>query len=150
MNISITIAGPDEYTLVIQLLKALYQELGEESSSVSFLSEDLIATLTSKSQTSVYLMRSGPEVIGIITITESQAIYAGGKYGVIDEMYVIPSHRGREAGKQMIDFVSKKAIEHGWKRVDVTAPTEARWERTRRFYEENGFVFTGPKYKLER
>ena len=39
------------------------------------------------------------------------------------------------------------ARESRWVRVDVTAPESPRWERTRRFYEREGFTFTGPKLK---
>jgi hypothetical protein len=37
----------------------------------------------------------------------------------------------------------------GWRRLDVTAPPGAARERSVRFYETLGFVFTGPKLRFE-
>jgi len=39
-------------------------------------------------------------------------------------------------------------IEQAGCRIDVTAPESARRERTRRFYQRQGYSFTGPKLKL--
>ncbi len=86
-------------------------------------------------------------IIGILTLTESQAIYAGGYYGVIDEMYVDPEFRSKDVGKKLVQQAKDPATEKGWKRIDVTAPTDGN-VRTIRFYEKNGFVFTGPKLKF--
>jgi len=87
------------------------------------------------------------EAIGVATVVETFAIYAGGVFGVIDEMYVDPAHRSRGIGKLLIDAVKAHAREREWVRVDVTAPPEKKWERTVRFYEAQGFVFTGPKLR---
>ena len=89
----------------------------------------------------------GDRIVGVMTVMESFAIYAGGNYGVIDEMYVVPGQRSRGIGKLLLDAIKKHGRERGWLRIDVTAPPEERWKRTVRFYEENGFVFTGPKMR---
>ena len=36
----------------------------------------------------------------------------------------------------------------GWLLIDVAAPPERRFERTVRFYEQQGFTFTGPKLRF--
>jgi hypothetical protein len=48
----------------------------------------------------------------------------------------------------LIEAVRAYGQEQGWRRIDVTAPESARWARTRKFYEDLGFHFTGPKFKL--
>jgi GNAT superfamily N-acetyltransferase len=80
---------------------------------------------------------------------ETFALYAGGSYGVIDEMYVDPAHRAGGVGRLLIDAVKDLARRKGWVRVDVTAPPGERWRRTVRFYEKQGFVFTGPKLRFK-
>lgn len=87
------------------------------------------------------------ESIGVCTLVETFAIYAGGRYGVIDEMYIVPSYRGMGVGRRLIEAVKDHGRRRGWLHVDVTAPPEAKWSRTVKFYESCGFVFTGPKMR---
>ena len=88
-------------------------------------------------------------MVGISTLVETFAIYAGGSYGVIDEMYVDPEFRSAGVGKMLIDAVKEFGREKNWLRVDVTAPPEEQWKHTVRFYEKQGFVFTGPKLRFK-
>ena len=87
------------------------------------------------------------EAAGVLTLTETFAIYAGGRYGVIDELYVAPAHRSTGVGRLLLDAAASIGRERGWRRIDVTAPPGERWRRTVAFYEKNGFVFTGPKLR---
>jgi GNAT superfamily N-acetyltransferase len=80
---------------------------------------------------------------------ESFAIYAGGNYGVIDEMYVVPDYRSRGIGQQFLAALQEFARQKKWQRIDVTAPPEEKWKRTLAFYENEGFIFTGPKLRLK-
>ena len=89
------------------------------------------------------------EVVGIMTAMETFAIYAGGNYGVIDEMYVAPNYRSQGIGKKLISALKEFAGQRKWQRIDVTAPPEKRWKKTIDFYEREGFVFTGPKMRLK-
>jgi GNAT superfamily N-acetyltransferase len=91
----------------------------------------------------------GGEVVGVATLTEAVAAYAHGRYGIISELYVVPSHRCHGVGRVLLEAVKDYGRERGWRRVDVTAPPEARWERTVDFYRRNGFVFTGPKLRFQ-
>lgn len=50
-------------------------------------------------------------------------------------------------GRRLIEAVKAYGSTRGWLRLDVTAPPEPEWQRTVRFYEEQGFVFTGPKLR---
>ncbi|HEV8702170.1 MAG TPA: GNAT family N-acetyltransferase [Candidatus Polarisedimenticolia bacterium] len=81
-------------------------------------------------------------------LVESFAIYANGTYGVINEMYVAPPFRSQGVGGRLIAAVKDLAARRGWGRIDVTAPESPAWDRTRRFHESQGFVFTGPKLKF--
>lgn len=149
MTVNIEKTKETELRLVTGLLKDLYLELGEEAESISFLDEKLIRQLQRSGRTEIYLIKTIKQLCGVITLTESQAIYSGGIYGVIDEMYVLPSFRSQKIGSAVIAEVKKIAIRKNWKRIDVTAPTEEKWRRTVAFYESCGFVFTGPKLKYK-
>jgi GNAT superfamily N-acetyltransferase len=84
---------------------------------------------------------------GVLTLFESFAIYAAGAYGIISELYVAPAHRSSGVGRALVEAAVAHGRARGWLRIDVTAPEDPRFERTRRFYEREGFVFTGPKLK---
>lgn len=133
--------------ILVALLRNLYEELGEEKESLEFLTTILVEEILQSGNTEIWLAYHGTTVAGILTLTETQAIYAGGRYGVIDEMYVVPEYRSGGIGKQLIQKVHEIAKQKHWTRVDVTGPTEARWERTLKFYTQEGFVFTGSKLK---
>jgi GNAT superfamily N-acetyltransferase len=149
MEIQLEKAKEGEFSLVVELLKELYVELGEEAGSVAFLTTDLIKNIVANGRTEVYFAKTNNEkVLGILTLTECQAIYAGGRYGLLDEMYILPKFRSGGVGKQLVEKITLLARERSWKRIDVTAPTEERWARTIKFYETCGFVFTGPKLKF--
>lgn len=87
------------------------------------------------------------EPIGVLTLTETFAIFAGGAYGVIDELYVAPHHRSAGLGRRLLDAAAAIGRERGWRRLDVAAPPGDAWKRSVAFYEKNGFVFTGPKLR---
>lgn len=138
-----------QVNLIIKLLKELYIELGEEEGAILFLNAELIKDVLESKQTEIYLVfNHNKEAIGIATLTECQSIYAGGKYGLIDEMYIEPGYRSKSIGSLIIENIKRIGNAKQWKRIDVTAPTEERWKRTIGFYEKCGFVFTGPKLKL--
>jgi GNAT superfamily N-acetyltransferase len=150
MKVFIDRMSNDELDPAIQLLKALYLELGEEKESVEYLDKNLIAKIIDTGITEIYLVKDiRQKVIGIMTLTEGQSIYAGGKYGLLDEMYVRPEFRSDNIGTEMVEKMKRIGLQKKWKRIDVTAPTEERWKRTVAFYERSGFVFTGPKLKLK-
>jgi ribosomal protein S18 acetylase RimI-like enzyme len=92
-------------------------------------------------------LKLNKNIVGVITIQEAFAFYAGGKYGIINELYIKPKFRSRGFGKFLIKETIKIAKEKNWKRIDVTAPPENKWKRTKEFYIRNGFQFTGPKLK---
>lgn len=85
---------------------------------------------------------------GFFTVTESFACFAGGRYGIINELYIAPDYRSSGLGQQAMQFIANLAAEKQWSRVDVTAPADPQWARTKAFYQQNGFTFTGHKLKL--
>ncbi|HUD71656.1 MAG TPA: GNAT family N-acetyltransferase [Dongiaceae bacterium] len=138
--------SPEVYAAVDALLRELEHE-ADEAAAIDFrkVTADWRAA---GDRTRVFAARTTDgRIAGVLTLFESFAIYAGGAYGIISELYVAPAHRSSGVGKALI----AAAVAHGrrrrWLRIDVTAPEDPRFDRTRRFYEREGFVFTGPKLK---
>ena len=130
----------------LELIQELLVELSGKNEKLD--SERILNDFKSYSDKFILLLLKADEmIVGAITIQEAFAIYAGGKYGVINELYIKPKFRSKGYGEILIKEVIKIAKRKNWKRIDVTAPPEDRWKRTIEFYINNGFQFTGPKLK---
>ena len=154
-DLHIDTAGPEEAAEVCRLVDRLLRELGEEGEESGTLDVAGLGAGWSALAPGTHLAllaRRGKdrEAIGVATLSECFAFYAGGRYGILNEMYVAEEHRSSGVGRALLDAVKEVARTRGWRRVEVTAPEAERWERTRRFYEREGFRFTGPKLKWLR
>ena len=87
--------------------------------------------------------------MGIITISQASAIYNAGDFGVITELYVDRNNRSKLIGSRLVHEACKFALEKGWKKVEVGAPSSKDWPRTIAFYERYGFVQKGPKLRFD-
>jgi GNAT superfamily N-acetyltransferase len=87
------------------------------------------------------------EPLGMIVLNECAAIYAGGHFGEITELYVDPKHRSRGVASQLVGAAQGYANERGWKRLEVGAPHQPRWHRTLDFYLREGFEEVGPRLR---
>jgi GNAT superfamily N-acetyltransferase len=148
--LEIAAAGESDWPDVVRLVGRLLAEL--EDSPGEFAGLDARGALRSLESAGrafqAFVAREGPgEPVGVLTLTETFALYAGGRYGVIDELYVAPECRARGVGRALLDAALSFGRARGWRRIDVTAPPGPKWERTVRFYESQGFVFTGPKLR---
>jgi len=151
MKYRITEVGPDSGPLVLELVNALLTELGEEGdeSGVLMAAEMMAAWVADQGCHTAFIARSeAGETVGVATLSTAFALYAAGRYGILNEMYVVPEWRSKGVGAELIQAVADYGRRRGWRRIDVTAPESDRWERTREFYERQGFEYSGPKLKL--
>jgi GNAT superfamily N-acetyltransferase len=88
------------------------------------------------------------ETVGMVTIAQATAIYNGGDFGVITELYVDRGIRSNGVGKLLIESALEFARTKNWKRVEVGAPNKEEWPRTIEFYKRNGFEEKGPKLRI--
>jgi GNAT superfamily N-acetyltransferase len=148
-DIVVTKAGLDQAAEVLDLVSRLLVELGEEGEETGALDQRSMSKAweSESSRHLAFLARDGSRSVGVMTISETFALYAQGRYGVINEMFVVPEYRSRGVGALFLEAAKALGRRRGWRRIDVTAPESIRWDRTRRFYERQGFQFTGPKLK---
>lgn len=85
------------------------------------------------------------EPVGIMVLNECTAIYAGGKFGYISELYVRPEKRSKGIAPHLLEVASQESRARGWKRLEVAAPGQPKWKRTLDFYLRNGFEELGPR-----
>ncbi|HET6266426.1 MAG TPA: GNAT family N-acetyltransferase [Acidobacteriota bacterium] len=139
--------APVVFEWVLNLLK----ELGEEGDELGKLKTRKVLRDWDDHQGHfhVFAAKDGRgRMIGILTLAESFAIYANGSYGIINEMLTSADHRSAGVGAKLVEAAKQFGKKRGWARIDVTAPESRRWKRSRRFYEKQGFTFTGPKLRI--
>ncbi|MCG7912945.1 MAG: GNAT family N-acetyltransferase [Candidatus Thiodiazotropha weberae] len=83
------------------------------------------------------------ESIGLLTLYESYALYAGGTFGTIPELYVRPDYRSNKVGLRLLSHAKEFAASKGWSRLEVTTPPLPQFDKTLAFYVREGFSITG-------
>jgi GNAT superfamily N-acetyltransferase len=152
--VRIDIAQEHEIETVLALVEELLAELGEEGQEFAAVDRDRLERDVRRNLASsgswgrfIPLLATDDEgmPLGVLTLSEGFAIYAGGAYGVIDEMYVRPPYRSQGIGTRLVEEAMTIARCRRWFRVDVTAPEGDDEAPAVRFYEKMGFEFTGKK-----
>lgn len=83
------------------------------------------------------------QCICVATFTESYALYAGGKIGIIPEFYVEPKLRSSGVGTMLIEAIREYGRESGWDCIELCTPPLPEFDRTLSFYEKNGLIPVG-------
>jgi len=151
MALTIRRALIEDAETVSRLTKELFSELGhtpliaDPNQSVTFCKNIL-----EKDEYVVFLAVDSKGLAGgIITLSEGIAIYAGGRFGIIREFYVMPEMRSGGVGKALWERVKNFARSKGWRRLEVTPPHKEKHGRTYSFYAREGFCEVGSRLKYE-
>lgn len=96
----------------------------------------------------IYLALEESKIIGFISAIESNAIYARGKFGVVNELYIVSEFRSQKIGQKLIHFLIEKAKLKNWHRLELDTPEIEKSEKTIQFYKKEGFVPVG--YRMKR
>lgn len=146
-NTSIRELTCEDAPVVAKLLHELLNELAKEDGpSLPTLQRAAEEVLRSDSVGGA-LAVSGDEPVGVIMLNECMAIYAGGRFGEITELYVSPADRSKGIAPLLIDAAIKIGRRKGWKRLEVGAPDQPAWGRTLSFYLREGFEEVGPRLR---
>lgn len=151
MAVRIREAGLADVDLVAGLVHALLSELRPPEVAPPKLDSILATTarlLGRDRGVWAFVAEQGTnEAVGVITLYEGVAIYAGGTFGTIAELYVRPGIRSAGVGPELLNAAMTFGRERGWGRLEVGAPAVPRWARTVSFYIGNGFEEVGPRLK---
>ena len=137
--------APELATLVGELLAEIMAAIGE--AAFHFDAADTTARLRAWLASGVYAAfvarAQGGAAAGLITLSETHALYAEGPLGIVCELYVRPTHRGAGWGEALIAQARVHAAARGWRRLEVTTPPLPAFERTLAFYQRMGFAISG-------
>ena len=145
--ISVRLAHDNDAATVARFVHALLDELsGGKSPGIENVT---LVTETALSDPSVVaaIAFADDEPVGVMTLNECAAIYAGGKFGEISELYVRPDLRSQGVARHLLDLAQLEARARGWKRIEVGAPGQPEWCRTLDFYLRHGFEDVGPRLR---
>ncbi len=151
-DIRIEMASPADSEMVGELVFSLLNELFAEQSHlfpIEKLKKAAAKLLVPESGVWSFLAMIGDDVVGMINLNECSAIYAGGKFGEITELYVKPEFRSQEIGEKLISWAKDFARERAWEVLEVGAPDVPRCQRTVNFYLKNGFSEVGPRLEID-
>lgn len=143
-------AGSEDFERVGRLthglLVELYPELGYERDACVETARALLAG--EQGVWSFLATARDDRDLGVVMLNECAAIYAGGRFGEISELYVVPDRRSQNIGALLTDAVVAFARERAWPFVEVGAPSIPTWQRTVDFYLKRGFEEVGPRLYL--
>lgn len=151
-TIEIVEAGENDADLVAIMVYELLRELNEGKTRQSDEEIHAVCRQLLEEDTrfaALLALDSNRRPVGAMTLTEAVALYAGGKFGIIMELYVTPGQRSTGVGERLVKQAIEMGKERGWSLLEVNAPGGERWDRTRAFYAREGFKVIGPFMKLE-
>jgi len=149
-NIEIVKVSSDDFQDVAELINRLLVEL-EPSAKEEIENSDLNNTakdLLTQSKICAFLAKKDNVNIGVVTLHECAAIYAGGVFGEISELYVKPEFRSLKVGELLLSSAIEHGKTRGWKRLEVGSPPLSDSPRTFKFYEKQGFECTGSRLRF--
>ncbi|MDI9847961.1 GNAT family N-acetyltransferase [Rhodoblastus sp. 17X3] len=134
---------------IASMVGALLSEIVERSAPPAFdfdleQTEALLADFLREDSFTVFVAetRNG-DLAGFISLNESRALYANGRFGTIAEFYVRPLYRSHSLGRILLAQAKTHGREHGWSRLEVTTPPLPTFDQTLAFYEREDFVISG-------
>ena len=148
MNLQFIQATPAHAEIIGSLVVQLTQEISERTQAQHFDIDvegtiQRCAELLSAGHYAAIIGWSDKLPVAVSTIAETYALYAGGKIGVIQEFYVIPEFRCSGIGALLIEQVKNHGRQRGWSCMELCTPPLPEFERTLRFYQQNGLMPVG-------
>jgi GNAT superfamily N-acetyltransferase len=148
MNIDMRTAQATDAEIISDMVGELLQEIMAAIGSqvFSFDRQETVARarawLKDGSYT-IFLATDAETAVGFAALYESRALYAEGTFGTIPELYVRADVRSKGVGARLLNEVKQFAKAKGWKRLEVTTPPLPQFDRTKTFYERQGFAVSG-------
>lgn len=100
------------------------------------LSEAVLGLLSQPSRGAILLARD-PEPVGVAVLAFTWTLEHGGLVAWLDELFVLPEHRGSGIGRALLRRALELAKEHGCRAVDLEV--DGDHARAERLYQREGF-----------
>ncbi|NTW48562.1 MAG: GNAT family N-acetyltransferase [Chlorobiales bacterium] len=120
-EISVRPAEPNDIDDLLDLLKILFSIEIDFTFNDTVQREGLRLMLEDKASRAVMVAEYGGQVIGMATVQSHISTASGAAVGIIEDVVVKQSFRGRGVGKKLLDEIEAWAKQHGMKRVQLLA-----------------------------
>ncbi|KIC11118.1 hypothetical protein RA19_07070 [Leisingera sp. ANG-M1] len=138
----------DSADLAARFIAALLEELsGGEPCDPAPL-EPVARDLLASGRVCGFAAYSLERPVGVLMLNKCAAVYAGGRFGEITELFVEPEWRSQGTAAALVDAAAEHGRRQGWKRLEVGAPDQPAWQRTLAFYQRCGFTEVGPRLRF--
>ena len=132
-------------------IKKLTLELIEAMGNTEGIDIKLIAencqNLLSEANSHILVAEIGGVVVGFVNFTTRKTILHRGLSGLIDEVIIAKSYRGKGLGKQLLSSAIEKSRQLGCCEVEVS--TEKTNTKAREFYRQCGFTERGVLFEID-
>ncbi len=152
MRLTIREARVDDLDMMLTGVRDLLRELsgdpGRELSAGAFQAARAIIEDRALGTFLVAVTGTG-EAAGILGASCQAAIRTGGRYLLIQELYVYPGNRGIGVGDRLIRYLVDDAVRRGLTLIEVglPGPDSTHQSRTLDFYRGRGFTEVGPRMR---
>jgi GNAT superfamily N-acetyltransferase len=146
---TVYVAGPADAVAVAAATRALLSELGASRAEQVRVEGAFEAILERPSEATVLLAHDHDLPIGLLGVSWPLALRAGGRYGLIQELWVRPDRRRSATGRLLIDALVQHARRRHVSTIEVGLPRESfpGLEQTHAFYARNGFELLGARMR---
>ena len=131
---STRLAAPDDAETVARMLHDFNVEFGTPTPGADFLTSRVGDLLVSGDVTVVL---GGEEPFGLAVLRFRPSLWSNGTDAYLEELYVVPDHRGEGVGGAIMSAVLDLSRERG--ATDMQIGVDEPDVDTRRFYERLGF-----------
>jgi GNAT superfamily N-acetyltransferase len=135
MQSTLVAAGPADLPRLLPLLEGFYREQGFRFHDD--VRHALARLLSDASLGRVLLLVNAGQVAGYIAVCFGFSIEFCGRDACLDELYVVPSHRGRGLGRRLVEGALEDARAHGARMAYLE--DAGTGERALRIYRAAGF-----------
>ena len=129
--------------LTLELIEAMGNTEGIDIKLIAENCRNLLSTANS------YILVAEIEgiIVGFVNFTTRKTILHRGLSGLIDELIIAKSHRGKGIGKQLLSGAIEKSRQLGCCEVEVS--TEKTNIKAREFYRQCGFTERGVLFEID-
>ncbi|GIQ69606.1 acetyltransferase [Xylanibacillus composti] len=133
---------------IVPLYQALMQEIADRSGQAPLTgsanpTEACRQSIEQGKYTAFLAQEGDGDAVGFLSLCESFSLYAGGSFGIIQELYVKPAFRSKGIGQLLLQAAYRHAKEQNWSRLEVNTPPLPAFTTTFSFYANKGFTVSG-------
>lgn len=147
-------AGPEDAPEIARLAAALLGEIMTRTGAPNFKADaarnaGVCRELLAGGELTALLLERDGLAAGYALLCQSASLYAGGRFGILQELYVEPGLRSGGAGERLLAAAMEHGRGRGWLRLELCTPPLPEFDGSLRFYERHGFEITGGR-KMKR